>query len=30
MAQLFRVVGLDQVFTLHSSVEEALDALDAN
>lgn len=27
MAQLFRVAGLDQLLTLHASVEEALDAL---
>ncbi|MFF2200031.1 STAS domain-containing protein [Streptomyces sp. NPDC058145] len=30
MAQLFRVAGLDQLLTVHSSVEEALDALDTN
>ncbi|MGW4599585.1 STAS domain-containing protein [Streptomyces argyrophyllae] len=28
MTQLFRVVGLDQMFTLHSSVEEAVEALN--
>ncbi|MYW14691.1 anti-sigma factor antagonist, partial [Streptomyces sp. SID2955] len=29
MVQLFRVAGLDQLFTLHPSVEEAVDALGA-
>ncbi|GAA3118009.1 STAS domain-containing protein [Streptomyces rameus] len=29
MVQLFRVAGLDQLFTLHASVQEAVDALGA-
>ncbi|MFI9243830.1 STAS domain-containing protein [Streptomyces sp. NPDC053086] len=30
MVQLFRVAGLDQLFTLHSSVQEAVDALNTS